>query len=302
MKTKLLPLAVAALIATPAFAEPTLYGKANVTYQIADDGDASVTELNSNASRIGVKGSEKLEGSNLEVIYQAEFQVSFDDGSEGDSPFSQRNIYVGLKGDFGVVKAGKFDTPLKVAQKKVDLFNDLDGDIKHMFTVNDNRPANVVQYSSPSANGFAGNVAVISSEDETVDNGYSSSVTFNADDLYVAVAYDNGVEEEGSSAVRLAGQYSFGDIQLGALYETYEEDGADSVNGWLLSGKYKIDKWALKAQFGQSDVKKEGGQTLSLGLDRKLTKAAKVFFYTTAQEADDGTDDNFLGAGIEVKF
>ncbi|MBU2984934.1 porin [Saccharophagus degradans] len=302
MKIKLLPLAVAALIATPAFAEPTLYGKANVAYQFADDGSDSVTELVSNASRIGVKGSEKLEGSNLEVIYQAEFQVDFADGDEGDSPFSQRNIFVGLKGDFGTVKAGKFDTPLKVSQNKIDLFNDLAGDIKHMVTVNDNRPGNVVQYSTPTASGFSGSFAIINSEDADVDNGLSGSVSYTQDALYVSLARDENVEAEDTNATRLVGQYSMGDIQLGALYEAYEAAGADSENGWLVSAKYKLDAWALKLQAGQSDINEAGGQTVSVGADRKLSKAAKLFFYYTAQESDAGTDDNFLGAGVEVKF
>lgn len=302
MKIKLLPLAVAALIATPAFAEPTLYGKANVSYQLADDGSDSVTELVSNASRIGVKGSEKLEGGSLEVIYQAEFQVDFADGSEGDSPFSQRNIYIGLKGDFGTVKAGKFDSPLKVSQNKIDLFNDLAGDIKHMVTVNDNRPSNVVQYTTPTASGFSGSLAVINSEDEAVDDGFSGLVSYTLDDLYVSVARDEGVEEQDSNATRVVGQYSMGDIQLGALYEAYEAADADSENGWLVSAKYKLDAWALKLQAGQSDIKEAGGQTVSLGADRKLSKAAKLFFYYTAQESDVGTDDNYLGAGVELKF
>lgn len=308
MKTTLLPLAVAALIATPALAEPTLYGKANVTYQLADDGDNSKTELNSNASRIGIKGSEKLEDSGLELIYQAEFQVSFDDGDEKGSPFSQRNIYVGVKGDFGTAKAGKFDTPLKVAQKKIDLFNDLAGDIKHLITYNDNRPSNIVQYSTPSMSGVNVNVAVVNSEDSEEDNGYSTSLTYNADALYLALAFDSGVENEEASAVRLVGQYKIGAVQLGALYESSEEAAdVDSENGWLVSAKYKMDMWAFKAQYGQSDLHEVGGQALSIGADRKLSKSSKVFFYYTANQSDDvadvsGLDESFLGTGIEVKF
>ena len=55
----------------------------------------------------------------------------------------------GIKGSFGTVWAGKHDTPTKLAQGKIDLFNDLEGDIKNTFE-GENRVSNIVAYSSPS--------------------------------------------------------------------------------------------------------------------------------------------------------
>ncbi|MFP6818705.1 porin, partial [Acinetobacter sp.] len=63
MKKVLLAAAIATLSISAAQAAPTLYGKFNVTLdQIDKNGfkDESVTKVNSNASRIGVKGEEKL--------------------------------------------------------------------------------------------------------------------------------------------------------------------------------------------------------------------------------------------------
>lgn len=42
-----------------ALAEVDFYGKANVTLQSSDDGEGSFTEIKSNSSRLGLKGSEK---------------------------------------------------------------------------------------------------------------------------------------------------------------------------------------------------------------------------------------------------
>ena len=146
-------IALAACAPVTAMAAPTLYGKANVSYQNAAsdtdfkdsnyvDLDESHTELVSNASRIGIKGEEEI-SDNLKAIYKAEFEVAYDDGDKAKDTksdtdkdtniFSQRNIYVGLKGNWGSIIAGKFDTPLKTAQKKVDLFSDLEGDIKKLL-------------------------------------------------------------------------------------------------------------------------------------------------------------------------
>jgi predicted porin len=104
-----------------------VYGKANITFQASDEGDGSFTEVKSNASRIGLKGGYDL-GNGLEVVYKAEFQVDMD--GDADDNISARNQYVGLKGGFGEVLLGKNDTVLKQSQGKIDLFSDLNGDIK----------------------------------------------------------------------------------------------------------------------------------------------------------------------------
>lgn len=301
---------ILASISAPALAEPTVYGKANVSFQTADEGDASTTELKSNASRIGVKGTYEVD-ENVSAIYQAEFEVQFDDGDKDGETFSQRNIFVGLKGGFGVVKAGKFDTPLKVAQKKIDLFNDLEGDIKNVVTENDNRANNIVSYESPSFANVQAKVALIASEEDGVDDGVSTSVSYSLDQLYIAAALDQNVEAENTDALRLVGQYSLGDIQLGLMYESFDVDGADDVDATFVSVKYKLGDVALKAQVGKSDIVVEDGETISLGADYKLAKNLKVFAYYTQNESSDNAllvapedqmDDDYLGVGVELKF
>ncbi|MFL0803669.1 MAG: porin [Agarilytica sp.] len=306
MKKQLISTLMFAGVALPAFAEPTLYGKANVSFHNADEGDASATELVSNASRIGVKGTYDVEGG-LQAIYQAEFEVQFDDGDKEGETFTQRNIFVGLKGDFGTVKAGKFDTPLKVAQKKVDLFNDLKGDIKNVITDSDARASDIVSYQSPSFSGFNGNIAVISSEEDGVSNGVSASVTFEQDDLYIAAALDQNLNDGGIAedldVFRLVAQYKIADIQLGALYESADPATGDDADGIFGSVKYTMDKIAIKAQYGTSDIREEGGDTLSIGADYKISKPLKVFAYYTQHGADDDAiDEDYLGVGVELKF
>src|SRR3546814_10754894 len=83
----------------------------------------------------------------LKVIYQLEYGID-PDGSEG-APFSERNIFVGLKGGFGAVQFGKYDTPVKNAGAKTDLFNDQSiGDIGSLL-VGETRQNNMFQYASP---------------------------------------------------------------------------------------------------------------------------------------------------------
>ena len=99
------------------------------------------SDLKSNASRLGVRGDFRI-NDNITGIYQAEYQVDLE-----ASP-TTRNTFLGLKGNFGTIKAGKHDTPLKLAQLDADLFNDTQGDIANI-TRGENRPSSYLGYDSP---------------------------------------------------------------------------------------------------------------------------------------------------------
>jgi len=293
----------------------TVYGKVNVSLVNADNGSNDEWKLNSNASRLGVKGkSEITEG--LTLIYKAEFQVCVDDGDCGKDgnkqTFTQRNIMGGIKGSFGTVWAGKHDTPTKLAQSKIDLFNDLEGDIKNTFK-GENRVSNIVAYSSPEINGFSSTVAMIPGEDAENDNGgladgVSYSVSYQQDDLYLAVAGDQDVDDQ--DLMRLVAQYKMDALKLGVMYQQNEDTlGTKDESGFFVSAAYKLDSAiTLKAQFGsiENDVDGDEKETFSLGADYKLAKSTKLFvFYTDNTDSSVGSADSensAFGLGMEHKF
>ncbi|MFQ3172649.1 MAG: putative porin [Oleispira sp.] len=307
MKKTALSLAIAAVL--PAFANaekveievPEFYGKINVSVQNTQEGSASISELVSNASRLGVKGNIDL-NHGLQGVYKAEYETQVDDGDKGGQTFSQRNIYAGIKGGFGQVIVGMFDTPLKKAQKKIDLFNDLEGDIKSVISKSDNREANSVQYNTPTMSGLVATIAHIASEDEAINDGTSSSLTFSRNALYAAVAYDTDVEADGINVTRLVAQYSIAGITLGGLWETQRQNG-DNNDGWVYSAAYKLTSDVkLKAQYGESDIVKDNAETYSLGVDYKLAEGAKVYAFATDEEFGDDSSNEYYGVGLEYKF
>jgi predicted porin len=323
MKKTALSLAIATVL--PAFANaekveielPKFYGKINVSVQSTQEGAASISEVVSNASRLGVKGKIELKHG-LTGVYQAEYQLNADGDNgetlegetetgdalevEGSEVFSQRNTFIGVKGSFGKVIVGNFDTPLKKAQKKIDLFNDLEGDIKSVITKSDNREANSVQYNSPKIAGLVATVAHIASEDETVNDGTSSSLTYSLKKFYAAIAYDTDVEANGIDVTRLVAQYSIAGITFGGLWETQQQAGQNK-DGWVYSAAYKLNSDVkLKAQYGESDIAKDDAKTYSLGVDYKLAKGAKAYAFATDQEFGDDSSNEYYGIGLEYKF
>ena len=320
-----------------------IYGKINVSIVNADNGTDDTYKLNSNASRLGVKGKTEI-ADGLYAIYKAEFEMFVDDGSKDSSKtrcadvldsdgvetgdtvcvtdsdkdtFSQRNIMGGIKGSFGTVWAGKHDTPTKLAQNKIDLFNDLEGDIKSTFE-GENRVSNIVAYTSPTMNGFSTTVAMIPGEGADVDgdgkddtgltDGMSYSVSYTMDNLYVEIAGDQDVDSQ--DLIRLVAQYKMDALKVGVMYQQNDDNlGTKDESGFFVSAAYQLDeKTTLKAQYGsiEDDADGDEEETLSLGGDYKLAKSTKVYvFYTDNTDSSVGKEDkeeSTFGLGMEHKF
>jgi predicted porin len=319
MKKSLLTLAI--FVVTPfGFAsgpiDGKVYGKANLSVVSQDFGTYDEWALNSNASRLGIKGKTEIY-QGLEIVYQAEYEVCIDSGDCKGQTFKQRNTFAGIKGGFGMVWAGKHDTPTKLSQKKIDLFNDLEGDMKNTFE-GENRLSNVIGYNSPTINGFTASVAMIPAEGEDVDqdgqndtslnDGMSYSISYYKDKMYLAISGDQDIDKQ--DLIRLVGQYQIDALKLGVMYQQNEDNlGTKDESGYFVSAAYTLDKnITLKAQYGaiEDDVDGDEEQTLSLGSDYKLAKNTKLFaFYTDNTDSKVGSsDDDFsaIGIGMEHKF
>jgi len=322
MKKVLLSAAVASTLSMASYGfadgpiDSTIYGKVNVSVVNADNGSADQWKLNSNASRLGVKGKTEI-ADGLYAVYKAEFEIAVDDGDTKGQTFNQRNIMAGIRGGFGTVWAGKHDSPTKLAQNKIDLFNDLEGDIKNTFE-GENRVSNIVAYTSPNINGFATTVAMMPGEGADLDgdgnddtgltDGISYSVSYTKDNLYIAVAGDQDADSQ--DLMRIVAQYKIDALKLGVMYQQNEDNlGTKDESGFFVSAAYKLDsKTTLKAQYGSIEDDADGDKedSLSLGADYKLAKGTKLYvFYTDNTDSSVGeadTDATAYGLGMEHKF
>ena len=298
--------ALLATISVSSFsADIIIYGKANMSIQSSDEGEGSFTEVKSNSSRIGFKGSHDI-SDELTVVYKAEFQVDLDgDSAKGDS-ITDRNQYLGLKGNFGEVLIGNNDSVLKQSQGKVDLFSDLNGDIKSLWK-GENRMADSITYKTKKFNNFQFGVTYVAEDSIDGEDATSFAVTYGDAELkksklYAAIAIDS--EIKGYDVTRATVQGKLAGFTLGAMIQTQESvsSGAE-MDGFLASAKYSIDSWSLKAQLQTANF--DGGDDKSgvtLGADYKLAKSTKLYGFYTTFDMDSGADEDYLGAGIEYKF
>lgn len=150
---------------------PTIYGKINVSVdRVKDDlNKGTTTKVDSNSSRFGIKGNEKLTD-NLSALYGIEWEVSVDGNSGTD--LNQRNRYVGLQYDgVGALKLGKLDSYVKTVQNGIDIFDDMvDGNLDAKKTLSGEDRYNnaiVIETAKFNLNGFGaiqGNLLVSAGE------------------------------------------------------------------------------------------------------------------------------------------
>lgn len=334
---KLLPLAVSTALVLPVTAQAEgpidgkVYGKINAAVVSTDENGVSDTSLKSHASRLGFKGKTEV-NNGMSVIYQLEYEIDPTEksassstkstGGETDtaastggkykdtSIFKQRNAIVGLETKLGTIMVGTHDTPTKMAQGKIDQFNDFTfGDIKNVV-YGEERVNDVIIYKTPEFNGITLAAATTQEDDSTsTDDGTSFSITYKGiKNLYLAAAADS--EIDGKDVQRFVAQYKYNDLTIGALLNSSEDakpaagSTASSEDTTIVSGSYKIGDWKLKAQFSTGDEKSKGLEQTAFGVDYKLGKKSKLFLYSSSLKDDvvNGTDDSANGLGIEHKF
>ncbi|MDX1347178.1 MAG: porin [Thiomicrorhabdus chilensis] len=327
MKKNVIALAIASAIAAPvAMADaPTVYGQVNMALEqvdVKDNDAASGTEVNSRASRVGVKGSEDL-GNGLKAIYKFEFEVQIDEGST----LKNRNQYVGLAGGFGTVLMGRHDTPTKMIQAK-DLFNDasladnkpMAGGLGAFGKGMENRVSNVLAYVSPEFSGVKLIAAAVPSEGTTTGDEsslsdlYSVALTYGSTKkgLYLAAGMDQASEEYAADAnhMRLVAQYKTGGLVANAMYQDF---GGDAIEDTVQGGSnvqanlgYKMGNIMPKVKF--SSVDRDAGEDSSnyaVGLNYSFGKKTTGYVEYASIENAGGVDEantSAVSVGLLHKF
>lgn len=264
---------------------PTLYGKVQITagqYDFekldfnpvtATTGAANTTAeldnftVESIGSRLGVQGDFDA-AAGVNVFYRIEYGVDYDNGTNTNSrELVQRNIFGGIRGEWGAILAGKNDTPLRslagrngtivknsfvpaVQKTDIDRFNEAPLADIGTYLVGENRPDNVIQYTSPILlGGLEINIAAIQSEETGIEvknnqgqvtsaqddnefaSGQSISVGYGKTGWFVGAAYESNVAT--SDVARVVGEVTLGPVKLGAIYQTAERhDDTDVLGGF----------------------------------------------------------------------
>ena len=270
MKKLLLATAIAALSVSAAQAAPTVYGKAFLTLDMItgdtdvtyDDGTPNGTtinydvddrsQLNSNASRIGLKGSEALTA-NTDLLYQLEYGIDVDADSD---QFYSRDTYLGLQNaQYGKVIAGR----LTAIDDYVNFANVTQGGVlggdNVLASFDAPRVNNSFAYFTPSYGNMQFMAMYGLDEDNFVDEQNIAGVAgkyamgpMNAGLSYIQASGDEIGDFK--KAIRVSGNYAVNPaLTVGALYQNTDLNTDDNENAFTLSGEMKTaTPWTAYAQ------------------------------------------------------
>jgi len=245
----------------------TMYGLVDAGF-VNDSGSkaaGSVTSINSgiqNTSRIGFKGMEDL-GDGLSAVFLLENGYNVDDGSINSTPgglLFGRQAFVGVKGDFGIVKLGRQSNPLFNTLVNYDPFNNgLAGDFARVFSIgggpSGRRIDNSIVYGTPEMGGFVSEL-IYGMGEQAGDTSKGRQMGFSAGyingslSFQVAQLVANSITTPVVSTKNsmIGGSYDFKKVKLYSMYEINKTDAstaAVNTRDWLLG---------VSAPFGASTV------------------------------------------------
>ncbi|GAB3249332.1 porin [Chitinimonas naiadis] len=305
MKKQLLAIAVLGALAAPAFAADntvTLYGKLNMGFESFDNGALKTTRVQDNTSYFGFKGEEDL-GAGMKAWFQIENKIGTDDSNAG--AFASRNSAVGLKGEFGTVLLGRWDTPFKTIKKNLDIIDGPGEQMEALLHQDQSsklsyhtRQDNVVQYWTPNLSGFVGKISF--SPDEA-----------KAD----AVAGKSG--SKNNNRISISGDYTLGGFNVGAAYETRKDDNAvvtgavtnyyDS-NAWRVTGSYAFDDTTIGLGYVKLERDNAAGTpklsrpAWTATLQQKFGSAKVLVAYADAKENMDNAQNGATMWSLEGEY
>jgi predicted porin len=302
MNKKLLAVAVAGAFAAPAVAlaqnsTVQVYGKVSIELGYADQGGGRPNTdsfMTPGGSAVGIKGEEKL-GGGLSAWFQCE--NSADVRGLNQDGWCDRNSALGMKGGFGNVYFGKWDTPFKRAF--VGQFGSTEtglGGSTFLLTGNSTgtgatggqgasqslsrnvwkrRETSLATYESPQFSGFqvlgAFNFANATSVTDGTTNAkpriWSLAGTYSNGPLALALAYEKHVDF-GSGFTGTGGDdrgwtvgasYTFmGNLQIGAQYVDYKYEMGGGTD-------VKKDNWIISGDWNISGPHHLMGNYVSAG-------------------------------------
>jgi predicted porin len=306
MKKSLVALIIACLSAIPLgargqIANVRLYGNLNLDFEFVRGqqplgacGDAAsacnptVNRVSSNSSRFGVRGNEYL-GRGQVAIFQIESSIN---GDTNSGNLGGRETFVGLQGDWGTVKLGRFLTPyddiLPIFGNTPTLTTSIlstaaiwaQGPLSKVQGGFDARLGNSLRYETPFLDGFTGTLQYSTRDSsgnaDSADNGDHTSELRHAWVVGIGAFYSKGPLDLGAAfernravrfantnddALSIAAAYDLGTLagssgfRLGGVYERlrYETPTGDLKRDfWGISGTVPLGGGSIYAFWGHA--------------------------------------------------
>ena len=331
MNKKLMAVAVASALAAPAvaMAQSTvqMYGSVYMEYAFTSPGantantvkPASVDILQAPGSNIGFKGEEKL-GGGMSAWFDCQSSADFR-GTNGDG-FCTRNSAVGVKGGFGNIFIGVWDTPFKrtmgnVGGRDTGIYGTADLLATNSTTTDDGgsagtfkrRQRNSINFDSPNFGGFRFMAAtsstnsgssITTSDAAAKPRTWSLGGAYKAGPLDLAVGYELHQDFYNNRVAGAAGSVSTAGVATAGTTAAPATFSGDE-SGYHLSAAYTLGN-GLKLGFTYIAMEADTAlganaksKNYQLGAEWKLSGPHNLHFGYTVADSMSGTVGATMG-------
>ena len=320
MKKKLMAVAVAGALAAPAavLAQTStvqIYGNITYEYGIGDQGSnrPSVDYADSpGGSAIGFRGEEKL-GGGLSAWFQCE--SSADVRAMDQTGFCTRNSAIGLKGSWGNLHFGRWDTPMKRALNMGTVGANETGLLGMSFLPfggSGGADATGLGPDAPNRQRWKRREAALSYYQSPMFNGFQILGAFSTGNAAADLPAVDATLNPKPRVISLAGTYTSGPLAIGFGYERHNEFGAHQAgataqlddDAWGISAAYtfggnvKVGFTFLDAEYETAPGRSMGKQTWTLGVDWRLSGPHSIHAqYAYADDTDGNSTVSIGGNG-----
>lgn len=293
-------IALAALAATSAFAQVTVYGRLDTGFSqnvtsvktagvTVDTKDNGVTTSNQSSSRWGIKGTEDL-GGGMKANFVLESALNSDNGAAQAKHWGRAST-VGISGSFGSIRLGFAETPLYLVTAAGDVFGQIGASASQLFP--DSKRASDAIFYDYATNGFSLGLLYGDNDSGTTATPATSattgaSVAYASGPLYVGLGWGAINTQAGAVSAKNDG------YGLSASYDF----GAAKLFGQFIQGKAQantsLDTYTVNTETNLGVSVPVGAVTLMAGLGRNTRSQT-----TTGAELATNTgsgNDVILGA------
>jgi len=255
------------------------------------------TYMTSNFSHIQFDGSYKLNEKNS-AVFKTEWKIDITDANtvsiddNGDTSSTSNTLvdfeqYLGLKGGYGMFRAGTILTPYMQSGVKLDPFRrdsiagrffvDIYSALHHNTGFGRGRATNTIRYDSPK---FLGGLTVQAfytlDESSNDDHAYGAGLMYDSKSFYALLQHYDANRPGKSDATKIGGKFSFG--KTASIWAQYESDGGlialsegiagvppvgdlnytvdntvDGADVYVLGADWNINKFQIIGQYGERD-------------------------------------------------
>ena len=313
-------LTIAALLglAGAAQAQVTIYGLLDLSYgtnkAVADGGSNNYDAIHfgtgvqgNSTTRIGFKGASDV-GSGMKVNFQLEGGIARDGGKVG----FDRQMWAGVSGGFGEIRAGRQDS---VLFQSLAGFDD-NGAANDTFVGNYNGvpiagrfTTQLAQYISPSFSGLTvragftpeGNFKDNSTAASTLDSKDNKGIValaanYSAGPVSAALAYESKGNSSGKDLIVVAGSYDLGVVKLNAIYA----DGGKNEKGYKYGFSAPVAGATLGAAYSENADTKDSG--LEFFANKEVLKNTYAYVDIGTFKPKTGGDKQIYSVGMMFVF